>query len=377
MTQHYIIDLAIVLKNKHLQDNIEDHLKEFTRLCLKKEDLDEDINFLFFDNIIDESLKKTITHFPNFDKELKEMYRNEKDKDRRKEREEAIKAKILSKHLKDTCIKNNVPQYYSNTRLKNIFLDLAFYDKLFKENNKDYLYMLNELLETISKYVTIYKKWDTLYKQNNSIDRTIALSSSNTIEKMALPAKKIIKDGSYLTNNPSNKILKNIYNDYINDPYEMSYVLSTSVDGIDDFLPSLGQDKRQAFKDGHRFFNASTPVQKKDIIKSFKIEISLIFGKMNKQNHNDLQSRKIISNIKLAEHIDSLIYELFNTRLKTSPKTLNNPIQLRTHFEKIPLYEYITSRNKKILPPLKNEKYFIMLTDFLKGKIPTKTTKKN
>lgn len=273
-----------------------------------------------------------------------------------------------------THAKNNLYKKYEidlkdEPILEDTIDELGQYDKLIDEDSQAIPFLLNQLIITMIIYANLLIKWSE-QKKLDSLNRTIAHTSSTTTEKMLSPLNPYIKDNPY-TNSMQTKVLRNIYEDFIEDSYGMDYALSylRYLDPKD--FKKIEKDKVDAFYASTKFINSNGQVDTKDIFNSLKIQISKLYLK-NDVFQIILKHDKHISKEKLASHIDVIMEHVFEIKSTTKPSKLGAPTQVRTHYEGIPLLEYTRKGKEKKHPMLEDTEALNELSEKIKGKVPPK-----
>jgi len=253
--------------------------------------------------------------------------------------------------------------------LENTLYELCQYDKLIDYNGVPIPFLLNQVIMTISIYANLLVTWAE-QKKLDSLNRTIAHTSSTTSEKMLSPLNPYIKDNPY-TNAMQTKVLRNICEDFIEDPYSMDYALSylRYLDPKD--FKKIEKDKVDAFYTSTIFINSNGQVSKEHIFNSLKIQISKLYLQ-NDAFQIILKHNKHISKEKLARHIDVIMEHVFEIKSNTKPSKLGTPTQVRTHYEGIPLLEYTRKGKEKKHPMLEDTEVLDELSEKIKGKVPLK-----
>lgn len=253
--------------------------------------------------------------------------------------------------------------------LENTLYDLSFYDKLIDYDGTSVPFLLNQVIMILSTYANLLVKWSE-QKKLDSLNRTIAHTSSTTPEKMLSPLNPYIKDNPY-TNTMKTKVLRNICEDFIEDPYSLDYALSYLRYLEPKDFKNIEIDKVDAFYESLQFINSNGQVDKKDIFNSLKIQISKLYLK-DDVFQLLLKHDKHISKEKLAKHIDVIMEHIFEIKSTTKPSKLGTPTQVRTHYEGIPLLEYTRKGKEKKHPMLDDTEFFDELSEKIKGKVPPK-----
>lgn len=208
--------------------------------------------------------------------------------------------------------------------LKNELHQLMKVDKIFIYKNKKTLLYLDKLLSIIYNYDNLIKYWKYL-KPLNTIDRTVALSNSNTILKRISPINKLTESHKY-----QNKILKNIKDAYIENPYQANFILS---------IANIFSDSNKDLKlisDNAIFINSSENILLNDLYKSLKIEILQLY-------------RDILSKINTINLIDIVIQHFTNNTSSTNSNIFKKEFILKTIFEGYPIYKYKDKKDRQFI----------------------------
>lgn len=253
--------------------------------------------------------------------------------------------------------------------LENTFYELSFYDKLIDYDGISVPFLLNQVIIMLFIYACLLSKWAE-QKKLDSLNRTIAHTSSTTPKKMLSPLNPYIKDNPY-TSAMQTKVLRNICEDFIKDPYELDYALSYLRHLDPDDFKKIDKEKVDAFFTSMQFINSNGQVDKKDIFNSLKIQISRLYLK-DDVFQLLLKHDKHISKEKLARHIDIIIEHVFEIKSTTKPSKLGTSTQVRTHYEGIPLLEYTRKGKEKKHPILEDTELINEFSEKIKGKIPPK-----
>jgi len=159
--------------------------------------------------------------------------------------------------------------------LNNTLYELCQYDKLIEYDGLSVPFLLNQVIMTIGIYANLLETWAT-QKKLDSLNRTIAHTSSTTSKKMLSPLNPYIKDNPY-TNAMQTKVLRNICEDFIEDSYSMDYALSylRHLDPKD--FKKIEKDKVDALYSSFKFINSNGQVSKEHIFNSLKIQLSKLY----------------------------------------------------------------------------------------------------
>lgn len=254
--------------------------------------------------------------------------------------------------------------------LKTCFYELSQYDKLVEVDGKIVPVLLSQLFDLIAVYrelMTTHKEYE---KATDSIDRTIALSTSHTPEKMLAPLNPYLKKNLH-NGEIKPEVYGSVLKSYTDDPYTTDFALSAMrLLGADSLL-NTDPEKISAFNFVSQFANSSLQVHTKDIIKSLRIAISMLYLK-DHFFQKQLGLEHHIPYEKLAAHIDLILGYFFSIdtqKKKTDPRKFNSKIQIRTNFDTVPLYEYARKGKEKIYPVLEDAEFLYEFQEKIKGKI--------
>ena len=274
-----------------------------------------------------------------------------------------------------TKARNNLYKLYEidfedNERiLENTLYELCQYDKLIDYDGVSVPFLLNQIIMTIGIYANLLETWAT-QKKLDSLNRTLAHTSSTTPEKMLSPLNPYVKDNPY-TNAMQTKVLRNICKDFIEDSYSMDYALSYLRYLNPKDFKKMDKEKVDALYKSTKFINSNGQVSKEHIFNSLKIQISKLYLQ-NDIFQTILKHDKHISKEKLARHIDVIMEHIFEIKSTTKPSKLGSPTQVRTHYEGIPLLEYIRKGKERKHPMLEDTEVLNELSENIKGKVPLK-----
>ena len=274
-----------------------------------------------------------------------------------------------------TKARNNLYKLYEidfedNERiLENTLYELCQYDKLIDYDGVSVPFLLNQIIMTIGIYANLLETWAT-QKKLDSLNRTLAHTSSTTPEKMLSPLNPYVKDNPY-TNAMQTKVLRNICKDFIEDSYSMDYALSYLRYLNPKDFKKMDKEKVDALYKLTKFINSNGQVSKEHIFNSLKIQISKLYLQ-NDIFQTILKHDKHISKEKLARHIDVIMEHIFEIKSTTKPSKLGSPTQVRTHYEGIPLLEYTRKGKERKHPMLEDTEVLNELSENIKGKVPLK-----
>lgn len=271
----------------------------------------------------------------------------------------------------NNLLKNHDFKFIDETGiLEDTIHNLSKYDKLIEIDNNLVPVLLNQLFDIFNLYSEMLKVRDDYDKESDSIDRTIALSSSNTPEKMLSPLNPYMKENQHNgTIRPS--VYKNIVSSYIEDPYATDYALSAMRSLGMNSMKNIDAEKIQAFEFASGYINSTLRVEKKDIINSLKIVIANLYLK-DSQIQKMLGLENHLAQETLASYIDHFLGYVFmiDTKKKiTDHRKFKQPVQVRTHFDCVPLYEYIRKGKEKSNPALSDVAFQEEFQEKIKGKI--------
>jgi len=254
--------------------------------------------------------------------------------------------------------------------LKDTFYSLLAYDKLIEVNNKLVPVLLNQLFDIFSLYDEILKVRETYYKKSDTLERTTALNSSNSPDKTLVPLYPYMKENMHNGTVKPN-VYKNVVSAYIKDPYATDYALSViKLFGIEN-IKCADPEKIQALNFIGGYINSTLRVEKKDIINSLRITISNLYLK-NSYVQKILGLEHHLAQEVLASYIDHFlgyIFKIDTWKKKTDHRKFKQPIQVRTHFDCVPLLEYVRKSKVKNNPVFEDTEFLHEFQEKIKVKI--------
>lgn len=254
--------------------------------------------------------------------------------------------------------------------LKDALYKLSEYDRLIEVNHKLVPVLLNQLFDIFSLYSEMLKVREIYYKKSDSLDRTTALNSSNNTEKTLVPLHPYMKENKH-NGVVKPRIYKNVVSAYIENAYETDFALSAiKLFGIEK-VKCANPEEIQALEFIGGYINSTLRVEKKDIINSLKITISQLYLKnsyiqklLGLEHHLPLET--------LASYIDHFlgyIFKIDTKKKKTDHRKFKQPIQIRTHFDCVPLLEYVRKGKEKKNPVLVDSEFLHEFQEKIKVKI--------
>lgn len=253
--------------------------------------------------------------------------------------------------------------------LENTFKYLSQYDKLIIKDGKAIPFILDLLINSLLEYASIYVIWEKT-KKENGLKRTIAHTSSTICSKMLSPLHPYLKENAFM-NETQTKTLKNIYDAFNNDPYEMNFVFWQLRFLKPENLKVIDREKFDVVYKSTEFLNSAGQVHKKDITNSLIIQITQLYLK-DSMFQKALNLKKHISKENLAIHIDVILRYVFHVNSNAKSNKFGQPIQIRTNYEGVPLFEYIRKGQEKKHPVLNDKEFMNKFSEKIKGKLPPK-----
>lgn len=253
--------------------------------------------------------------------------------------------------------------------LKNTFKYLSQYDKLIIKDGKAIPFILDLLINYLLEYASIYAIWEKT-KKENGLKRTIAHTSSTICSKMLSPLNPYLKENAFM-NETQTKTLKNIYDAFNNDPYEMNFILWQLRFLKPENFKVINREKFDIVYKSTEFLNSAGQVHKKDITNSLIIQITQLYLK-DSMFQKALNLKKHISKENLAIHIDVILRYVFHVNSNAKSNKFGQPIQIRTNYEGVPLFEYIRKGQEKKHPVLNDKEFINKFSEKIKGKLPPK-----
>ncbi|PHM17523.1 MAG: hypothetical protein CJD30_06390, partial [Sulfuricurvum sp. PD_MW2] len=254
--------------------------------------------------------------------------------------------------------------------LENTLYNLSEYDKLIEVDGKLVPVLLNQLFDIFSLYSEMLRVRENYYKKSDSLDRTTALNSSNNTEKTLVPLSPYMKENMH-NGIVKPRVYKNVVSDYIKDPYATDHILSAIKHFGIEKMKCASPEEIQALEFIGGYINSTLRVEKKDIINSLKISISQLYLKnsyiqkiVGLEHHLPLET--------LASYIDHFlgyIFKIDTKKKKTDHRKFKQPIQVRTHFDCVPLFEYVRKGKVKNIPALEDTEFLYEFQEKIKVKI--------
>lgn len=247
---------------------------------------------------------------------------------------------------------------------------LSEYDKLLEINNKLVPVLLNQLFDIFSLYSEMLKVREIYYKKSDSLDRTTALNSSNNTEKTLVPLYPYMKENKH-NGVVKPRIYKNVVSAYIENAYVTDFALSAiKLFGIEK-VKCANPEEIQALEFIGGYINSTLRVEKKDIINSLKITISQLYLKnsyiqklLGLEHHLPLETLA-----SCIDHFLGYIFKIDTKKKKTDHRKFKQPIQIRTHFDCVPLLEYVRKGKEKKNPVLEDTEFLHEFQEKIKVKI--------
>lgn len=258
------------------------------------------------------------------------------------------------------AFQNTLDEYKIDTS-NFIFVDalevLSMSDKLIKIDNKSYCVKIGFILDILLEYKNAISK----YKEISSLSVLlggIATYRNSDIADCINPRISSLDDAIYLNNNSVSTILaKKLLTDFKFESYDMDFAFcSLEFIGKENInLDLINEEKLDTILNIRKFLNASTPLKIEDFYKSAQISLMSLFKKYNWIDMLMNYKPKISKSTVMCS-ID-IIMECYLDMPKSSMynKCFIKPIQIKTHFFDIPIYEYRTTENVKLHPIFENE----------------------
>lgn len=273
------------------------------------------------------------------------------------------------------ALNNTIKEHY----YENIFLDLPIlletfdflskHDKIIIRNDKPLLYLFDTFLDDLTQHTRLIEKYNTDKEKIDTIDKTIALSTSHSPSKMVSPINKLTKQNILTKDDVSCKALASVRDDFIKDKYLTNFYLTS----FGAFQPNdfIGFDKEpiNALYNSKKFFNSAVPIEIKDILHSIQAYFIIlymstsIFTKM-------LQIEKPISLEELGLHLNVIMEHIFETKKSIIVDNIyKKEFQIRTYYEDYPLLEVVRKGKKRTNSIYQMPDYHNLL-EKIKGKLP-------
>ena len=260
--------------------------------------------------------------------------------------------KDVSKIETPIILKNTLSNFTYNFTEEQIaiFNKLIVYDKSCIIKNKRVFFRLNTLIEKILSHLEALDKLEKL-KNEDIYKKGIACTSHPTVKDALDPRISQIEESIKLNNTNSNKTQLNIYKDFEKNPLEINAMYSVLPQFPKDSFSNENKDSVDTLYNTGEHLNSATKIEDYHIYKSAQITSFLIYRNTTMFNLH-LQMKISPTNVDLALYVDTLtksfFEDLFDTKL--TRHHITKPIQLKSYFGKIEIYEYRTKSNYKEHP---------------------------
>lgn len=270
---------------------------------------------------------------------------------------------------------NTIKEYFDQDMLTDspILLEtfdfLSKHDRIIIRNNQPFLYLLDIFFVSLVSHYILFDQYKRNKKQIDTIDKTIALSTSHSPSKMVSPINKLTKQNILTKDNISCKVLSSIREDFIKDKYLTNFYLTS----FSAFQPSdfIGFDKEpiNALYNSKKFFNSAVPIEIKDILHSIQTYF-IVFYLSTSNFTKMLKIEKPISLEQLGLHLNVIMEHVFETKKSIIVDNIyKKEFQIRTYYEDYPLLE-VVRKGKKRTNPIYQKSDFSNILEKIKGKLP-------
>ena len=247
------------------------------------------------------------------------------------------------------ALKNTLSDYefynYDND-LEEAFEVFSIYDKIIIIDDKKYLYKLFGLLYTMNLHYEQLQKYKKLSKTNDVIKKGTALSTNSNIKEYIAPRIRTFKVALAMDEtNKSNKLMLNLFLEYNKNPLEIDMMLKHITSYDKSLFHNVNQALLNTLYSSRNTINSSCSIDDEDIFQSIQINI---FYRYFKHSHLDkcLRIKKKLSHSKIAKYANYILEKVFDMEESNLKYThFSKPIQLKSHFDDLEIYQFRTSRN--------------------------------
>jgi len=260
----------------------------------------------------------------------------------------------LEDAFQNTLIDSNINM--SNTILINELKELSKSDKLIKFDGVPHCIKISIFIHTLQKYNDSIKHFNEL-NMLSTLCGGIATYSNSNISECINPRISSHNETIYLNSSNVSAILaRDLLIEFKDNSYEYDLSLnSLQTIGKENINKKIfGEDKIDVLFDIRKFLNASTPLKKEDFYKSAQISLLSLYKKYNFIDtligyKNKLSQSKVMNsiNIIMENYFDMKKSSVYNA-------CFTKPIQIKSYFFDLPIYEYRTKQNTKLHPVFEN-----------------------
>jgi hypothetical protein len=245
---------------------------------------------------------------------------------------------ITDKKEIETTLNNTLSNYnyqFQNEQI-HIFKELIKYDYACMNDDKKIFYKLELLLTTIFSHL---ESLDKLYALENKElhEKGIAKTPHPIIKDAITPRQKHIKESIKYNPTKSNELQLKIYNEFKNNQLEINLMYTIISQFGKEVFKNIDNEILDTLFNQEVYLNSATKLEDYHIYTSCQISSFSIY------------TQDKISNEKLANNIDTLLKIFFDDMFQ-KPLTrqhISKPIQIKSFFNGIVVYEYQTKKNYK------------------------------
>lgn len=233
--------------------------------------------------------------------------------------------------------------YQFSSEQKEVFKELIHYDLSCTIDNKQVFYKLNILLSNIFSHLDTLEKLYSLEEKEIHV-KGIAKTSHPIVKDAISPRQNHIEESINYNPTESNKLQQKIYNEFNENPLEIDAMYFVINQFGKDVFRNIEDDVLDTLFNQSVYLNSAVKIEDYHIYTSCQITSFSIY----KQDK--------ISNEKLANHIDTLL-KIFFDEVFTKPLNrhhISKPVQVKSFFNGISIYEYRTKSNYKEHPIFQN-----------------------
>lgn len=225
------------------------------------------------------------------------------------------------------------------------FKELAKYDNILHSTQGKYFHKIYQMLEIMVQYRELIEKLEQLEGETVH-KRGIAKTKYEEIEEAIIPNLNHYEKALEFNDINENRLANNIAQSFNSSPREINAALETFDVNL---IKNINKSQLETFKNQNTFYNSSEKLDEIHLYKSCQITCFSLFKK------NPLtQTFKSPTNEKLANYINNIFNDFFDMyESKLNRNHINKPIQTKTYFQGIEIFEYQTPKNIKEHPLFK------------------------
>lgn len=246
---------------------------------------------------------------------------------------------------------------------------LSNYDRITMRNDQPFLYLFDIFLDNLIQHSILIEQYYIHKEKIDTIDKTIALSTSHSPSKMVSPINKLTTQNILNQDNISRSVLSSVRDDFIKDRYLTNfYLTSFGVFEPNDFI-GFEKEPINALYNSKKFFNSAISIEIKDILHSIQAYFIILYMSTSMYTKM-LQIEKPMSLELLGLHLNVIMEHIFETKKSIIIDNIyKKEFQIRTYYEDYPLLEVVRKGKKRTNPIYQMSDYHDIL-EKIKGKIP-------